>query len=260
MRAWVSQVFEQSTITDMDMSEVGRRNSDIAVNTESSHARALKRLKRSRERLNDHVEDPLASTVAAATNAKRNRKRKPQLETDEERDDDASLEDRAFTGRMKYQRSPGVRKNMLDKKKSATRLRFTPEEESDSEFIEDPKDGALPDVKKRPKVLLLSPTKKLKSQQKSYEGRRIWTDAEKGAVIEGIKLYGIGKWAEIKKEYLETLKFRTSGQIKVRIHETSFEAGRSEILTLRLSSFRLTYTFCLYSGLLPNAEKERRAW
>lgn len=214
MRAWVSQVFERPTITDMNTSDARRRNSDAAVKTESGHARALKRLQLSRARLNDQVEDPLASVVATANTAKRNRKRKNYVENEVGRNDDTSVEDRAFTGRMKYQtRLPGARKNMLDKKKSATRLNFTPEKESDSESKEDSTDAILPDIKERPNVLVY-PTKKQKSQQKKYEGRKVWTDAEKTAVIEGMKYVGIGKWAEIKKEYAEILKFRTSGQIK----------------------------------------------
>lgn len=42
----------------------------------------------------------------------------------------------------------------------------------------------------------------------------MWTDSEKNALIQGINRFGIGHWAEIKKTFYLTLKFRTSGQIK----------------------------------------------
>merc|ERR1719162_1969385 len=230
MRAWASQVFESPTIADMNLSSARKSKSEVAIKAECGQARALKKLQRSRARLNDHVEDPLYDAISAATIAKRNRKRKKQdrspseekVENDEESEEDISAGDRAFTGRTKIikkkhnQMSPKARKTMLDKKKSAMRLNFTPERESDSEHIEDPsqEDEVLSDVKKRAKVTSPSPIKKRKSQQKMYEGKRIWTDVEKSAVIEGAGRLGVGKWAEIKREYYVALNFRTSGQIK----------------------------------------------
>lgn len=44
--------------------------------------------------------------------------------------------------------------------------------------------------------------------------RRRWTDEEKGAVKEGVKKFGVGHWVEIKKDYGEILRNRTSVQIK----------------------------------------------
>jgi len=227
MRAWASQVFESPTITDVNLSNARRSKSEVAIKAECGQARALKKLQRSRARLNDHVEDPLSDAIFAATVAKRNRKpkkrhRSPSEENDEETDEDISAGDRAFTGRTKMikqkhnQMPPKARKTMLDKKKSAMRLNFTPERESDCEHIEDPsqEDDVLSDVKKRARVTSTSPIKKRKSQQKMYEGKRIWTDVEKRAVIEGVGRLGVGKWAEIKREYYVALKFRTSGQIK----------------------------------------------
>lgn len=238
MRAWVSQVFQSETITGIALSSVKTPKLEPARETENAQDRALKKLQRSRARLNENVEDPLAEAVAAASRARRSRKRKqpepiPSEENseNEESDENNSGEGRAFTGRIKtikkkkHKRSPIARGTMLEKKKSATRLEFTPEKGSDSENIEDPdqEDDVLPDVKKRAKAASPSPSKKLKSQEKMYDGRRAWTDAEKNAVKEGISRFGLGKWAVVKKEYFMTLKFRTSGQIKVRIDELRCE-------------------------------------
>lgn len=44
--------------------------------------------------------------------------------------------------------------------------------------------------------------------------RRRWTNEEKSAVIEGTKMFGIGKWAETKSHFAEILRNRTSVQIK----------------------------------------------
>lgn len=61
---------------------------------------------------------------------------------------------------------------------------------------------------------LYSPRKKRKkSQQKQYRGRRPWTDQDKQAILDGIRQFGVGKWANIKAEYIR-FEERTSGQIK----------------------------------------------
>jgi hypothetical protein len=57
-------------------------------------------------------------------------------------------------------------------------------------------------------------TKKRKSQQKKYEGKRSWGVEEKSAIIEGIRTHGKGNWADIKQEYDVLFSMRTSGQIK----------------------------------------------
>jgi hypothetical protein len=56
--------------------------------------------------------------------------------------------------------------------------------------------------------------KKRLSQLKCYTGRRSWTDEEKGAIREGIQIFGIGHWAVIKNHFKKELVDRTSGQIK----------------------------------------------
>ena len=59
------------------------------------------------------------------------------------------------------------------------------------------------------------PTKERKSQTKTYEGRRRWSDEEKLAVKKGFHEKG-RDWVGIKNIYFSALKNRTSGQIKVR--------------------------------------------
>jgi hypothetical protein len=53
-----------------------------------------------------------------------------------------------------------------------------------------------------------------KSQKKCYTGRRSWTDEEKRAVQEGIRIFGVGYWSAMKNRFEEELADRTSGQIK----------------------------------------------
>lgn len=226
MRAWASQVLANEAVAGVNLSK-----SKASQNTETGETRALEKLQRSRAKLNESVNDPLEEAVKVAAKAKQFRKRKQRepsadedvFEMNDQSDGDIAEEDRAFAGRATVKKSPKtpkVRGSMLEKKKSATRLEFSPEKASDSEEIEDPKedDEVLSEVKRIPtKVASPSPSKKLKSQEKMYKGRKVWTDAEKQAVIEGIKEFGVGHWARTKKKYFMTLSFRTSGQIKVRI-------------------------------------------
>ena len=118
---------------------------------------------------------------------------------------------------------------MLEKRKKSC-----PEEDNGFGSDDDPTDPVLPVAKP-----------KRGSQEKMYEGRRFWTDAEKAAVIEGIKTVGVGRWAEIKKKYHEALEFRTSGQIKVRGKSTQYQSKQDKSVVVD-PSFRLRYTFSLY--------------
>jgi hypothetical protein len=52
-----------------------------------------------------------------------------------------------------------------------------------------------------------------KSQQKCYIGQKSWTDEEKRAIQEGIKLFGKGRWSVIN-HYKKELADGTSSQIK----------------------------------------------
>lgn len=56
--------------------------------------------------------------------------------------------------------------------------------------------------------------KESSSPRKKVQKRRRWTPEEKNAVKEGVKMYGVGNWASIKKEYKDILQNRTGVQIK----------------------------------------------
>eukprot|EP00536_Pseudo-nitzschia_multiseries_P003392 jgi/Psemu1/323002/estExt_fgenesh1_pg.C_520020 len=211
---------------------------------DDGQARALKRLQRSRARLKDHVNDPLPAAVAMAARANATRKRKhrpliagrahrdenddsdddnddsddPIRDSDEESDGDrnTSTEHRPATSKTGRRRrltaeakaEKGGR--LLEKKETAERLDFTQSDDDDE---------VLPDVKRRIQISLRtslsSPARhSKKSQEKSYEGRRLWSDVEKNAVIDGIIKFGIGNWATIKRNEAVILRDRTSGQIK----------------------------------------------
>jgi len=103
--------------------------------------------------------------------------------------------------------------DLLDKKPSATSINF---DDDDASIPDPPNDSMISDLPNRAiNVKEGSPERKFRtSQQKSYDGRRIWTDEEKHAIKQGMRSYGIGKWAEIKSMYSTILKDRTSGQIK----------------------------------------------
>ena len=170
----------------------------------------VQRLQHSRKRLGDHVVDPLPEVVKAASKAKRGRKMTPVEESDDSDDEEKK-------------RTPKRRGRMLDKKKSAKRLDFDGSGDEDEE-IEDPENlDNRPALRSPDEQMRMynhgkeSPLKKKarKSQEKTYEGRRVWNEAEVNAIKEGIEIYGNGKWAEIKDHFHVVLKDRTSGQIKV---------------------------------------------
>jgi hypothetical protein len=115
------------------------------------------------------------------------------------------------------------------KKKSATRLKFTEDDEDDDEELSETDDNhnaSLSELPRRrairvgsPRSPMVSPNKI--SQKKKYAGRRRWTDEEKTAIKEGMRQLGKGKWADIKETYKVILNDRTSGQIKVRFCKVS---------------------------------------
>jgi len=126
--------------------------------------------------------------------------------------------------------------SLYKRKRSATQLQFDDDEESvidDEENVSSGNrnngDGGthqlsnLP-VSRTPRIadtsndeLMDSPTRRAKkrtSQQKKYDGKRSWGEEEKNAIVEGIRLHGLGNWAAIKSEFDILFAMRTSGQIK----------------------------------------------
>jgi len=232
MLNWAHEVFETPVLSKIYPSE-NDTSPPEAFGLESNHAKALRKLQRSRARLDGHVEDPLPDVVAMAERAKRKWSQQ-QHESDEGEESDCDYRKRKRNqhlpsgGTEKIQRcrlsgtrksSPRARGKLLEKKKTATRLEFSQKEKNDGEYISDPEEvqeeDVLPEVKSR--ATSKSPVaSRKKSQDKMYEGRRVWTDIEKNAIIEGIEDGLLGKWAEIKKREPSIFRNRTSGQIKVR--------------------------------------------
>mmetsp|Transcript_27390 Transcript_27390/g.58866 ORF Transcript_27390/g.58866 Transcript_27390/m.58866 type:complete len:568 (+) Transcript_27390:108-1811(+) len=145
-----------------------------------------------------NVNDPLDRCAAMATSA---RTRETVGKTDS--DDDSSNDG------AKRVKTPSFRK----KKKSTHKVVFD-SDESEGEA------AALSEVPARYK----SPTKRAARREicvsrKNSPPRRKrcpFTDEEKNAIIDGVKRFGVGKWAEIKSHprYEDTLRNRTSVQLK----------------------------------------------
>jgi len=241
IRNWVSTVFGPPTIVGMTPPIRRAANAippDRGVVAERQDAKfhALQRLQHSRARLKDRVEDPLPAAVTMAARATRARKRKHRNpvsvpakardDDDDDDDDDDSSDpirdsDEGSGGESSDYKRPAIsrkankerrrhmyqaaRGRLLERKKTAKRIDFTQSDNEDN-------DEVLPEVKRRIKVSEAKYFKK--SQEKCYEGRRNWTDLEKAAVVDGIKVLGVGNWAAIKRREALILRDRTSGQIK----------------------------------------------
>jgi Myb-like DNA-binding domain len=118
--------------------------------------------------------------------------------------------------------------SLYRQKRSATQLQFDDDDDEEEIESDDPNgDGGTHQLSSLPVRGALNITegeeggddtprrsKKRKSQQKKYEGKRPWHEEEKTAIIEGIRRHGKGNWAEIKKDYDVLFAMRTSGQIK----------------------------------------------
>jgi hypothetical protein len=106
-------------------------------------------------------------------------------------------------------RKKGKKAAAAQKKKRKLASRFEIENEEDF-------DDVLSQVKKWGKA---ASSKKRRgsgsiSQEKLYEGRKVWTLTEKNAIIRGLESGLMGKWALIKAKESYILHERTSGQIK----------------------------------------------
>jgi hypothetical protein len=176
-------------IVDSDASEKSKDDGKAAGKT-FNH---VKNLRQKRTALTDASNDPLQESLKIAHRAvagmSEKRTRSPS----------------AGNRQAKKIRRDGS--GLLAKKASASRLHFDSGEDSENDG---PNLSELPQ-QKSPR--LKSPRKK--SQMKKYDGRRLWTEEEKGAIKDGILSMGVGHWAQIKEEYPILLCDRTSMQIKV---------------------------------------------
>jgi hypothetical protein len=231
IKTWMKQVFVRRPILNeayhpqeqqdpADNNEGGGDNGNRVIipkrrNRPANNA-ALQRLHRARATLNEEGDDPLQESLDLASRAARGKHTSPPKRR-------VSLP-RAARRKQTSPTNPSPdstpkrsKGKLYEKKRSAKTLEF--EDDSDSEYFSDDKQGGahLSDMPEGLVEEMASPKKKArKSQRKSYEGRKRWTDEEKLAVRKGVEELGEGKWAEIKKLYYQTLIHRTSGQIKVR--------------------------------------------
>jgi hypothetical protein len=130
----------------------------------------------------------------------------PVSHDEDDYEDYREIRDQAFEVRKER-----LKGKFLKHKKSATKVDF---ESDDEEGIMEERDRRGWEA--APQAARLVGKKLRKSQRKTYQGRRPWTQSESYAIKEGIAAFGWGKWAEIKDYYNAILRNRTSSQIKVR--------------------------------------------
>ena len=193
---------------DIDHDGTAASKTPLSNRSQQKHSRygsdRRERLHRAREALQDGV-DPLEESLAMAE-AVAGRCRSNE---------------RSFSGMESPTKK--AKRAFYDKKHSSRALTFDDSDNDDS--IEDSDDDRFggPKLSSLPKRRVVVKSKKrrtsssgaLLSQAKKYEGRRKWSDEEKRAIREGIRSFGVGKWAQIKGHYDIILADRTSGQIKV---------------------------------------------
>lgn len=178
---------------------------DVRVATFSAHHRKnaislerakLNELRRGREALKSgHGDDPLDAAVEASHGAK---------PSDEQED--------------------GEQPKGSGKKKSKRAPRLTIVEDMDEDEDEDVKEAAakLSEVPRRKRksaaaensLQPIPPDEGIFDENGKVLKRLRWTEEEKMCVREGVKLYGVGRWKEIKSDYEAILRNRTPVQIK----------------------------------------------
>ena len=163
-------------------------------------------LRNVRAKLDERVDDPLEQIYATAAGAAASPNRRRRSASSQH---SGSLRKRSASSRHSNSSRKKARGRMLERKRTAQSLEFS-EDDSDDECGSDRRR-----IRRNSTGSELSPWKHKKSQKKKYDGRRIWTDEEKDAIKEGMRMFGKGKWAAIKKQFSALLEDRTSSQIKV---------------------------------------------
>lgn len=257
MRAWTEDAFEEPILKEVYFPEEEDENEDAAG--------AAQRLRHARTALNQQGEDPLDESLRLANGIGGSSTKKKRSIPGSARPERTSSH---YSSPLHKRERGGI---LLKKRKTATRLEFGDSQEqveqgadSDSEEVSEPDDGAvlsdLPKLAARANSDHSMSPKPRKSQQKTYKGRRVWSDEEKRAIKEGIKQIGVGQWAEIKKLYEVILNDRTSGQIKVRgvacfCVKVIIHATRQIPVFNKPSLYRFATL-----GLLSHDETKRRVW
>jgi hypothetical protein len=99
---------------------------------------------------------------------------------------------------------------IFDKKPSAKQVQFDDSDSEEEEGVQ------LSDLPARAKVTRNNKSPPKASPKKPGK-RKKFTEQEKRAIRQGVGKHGEGKWSEIKSEYAEILKDRTTVNIKVRL-------------------------------------------
>ena len=186
------------------MKRLGRLEPPSLMTRESSkrrraHESHVGQLRQARRKLREDVEDPLPAVKAVAKLATKKR-----------------------------------RGEMYEKKQSAKQLKFSQDDDydsdgavaagaindaddSDDEEIDDPENitlSAVPEKAKIPTKRAKTPPSKRRASSQSPKRRKRWTEEERMAVRTGAIKFGAGRWVEIKDHYHNILRSRTPINIK----------------------------------------------
>jgi hypothetical protein len=228
LRAWNEDTMSENPLLDVvykDIVEEEEQQVPVSASIKQSPAaagKAVGRLTRARSLLYAQGDDPLQDSMDLANEAMGGA---------------AQALVRSTPPKSSSKKQKRANAAFYEKHKGATRLSFgdsqPPDDgvtDDDSDDDDDFKEGegaahlsTLPSPAKsgsggRKRKNRFSPIRR--SQQKTYSGRRRWTDEEKQAIKEGIRQLGAGKWAAIKILFSVILADRTSGQMKVRYDDT----------------------------------------
>jgi len=177
-----------------------RRASHVIMAPPSTPARQettaeLVALQEGRARLNqEHGEDPLDESLTLAA-AARNMNKRRRVDSDDEEEE---------------------QEDVKPKKRLAIEDQWDEDDEEDqreqAQLSELPRKPRAPNTPR--KFDGPQPDQGIFDEEGRVRRRRRWTDEEKTAIKEGVRIHGVGHWVEIKKMYGEILRNRTSVQIK----------------------------------------------
>ena len=208
---------------DEDEEEYSDENVNPAISQQETmdaeaNAAAILKLREARLKLKKTGKDPKEEMLALASKTVEAKKSPASVKKAKKSPGPASIQ---------ISSSPPVERGeagyLLKRKDNATSLQFNDSQSpAEDEELSEPDGSAvlseLPqravNVKRKRLSTGSDGIKKKKSQEKKYQGRRMWTEVEKQAIREGVRSLGAGQWADIKQRYKTIFEYRTSGQIK----------------------------------------------
>lgn len=250
LQAWNRVIFDEPPIL-MKLNyrlPDGDSVSDSSVNIEcASTGRTLQSLKRKREILGKyHGEDPLEESIRIGAQARRVRvrdkgtgehdgetvdgaqERRVRVRYEDEHDGEKEDRAQARRARVRYEETDEHNGEKEDGAQ-ARRVRVRDEDRGQENAGRDDDEEDTEHEASRPLELSGLPPRK-KKYVKVYGGvepdedvytpdgrvkkRRPFTEREVGALKKGVAKFGKGSWAEIKQEYAEILRNRTTVQLK----------------------------------------------